>query len=140
MCLAVSQKFAKLNFDTKDFNPCHKQVPAVGGSKLLCNGWVLMNYQIHIQVIKQPVYICQSVKEGCMELNILHPNFSRPMNGTAAIFTDPIPTNPKTTTDSNTLQATLPERPGKIPFLLTTNNISKLKNYLLTKFNDTALN
>ena len=52
VCLAGSQHFAKFNLDTKDLIPCHKQVSAVESMKLLCKGWLPINFQVVTQVMK----------------------------------------------------------------------------------------
>ena len=97
ICLAGPQHIAKLDLDTKYHITCHKQVSAAGGTKLLCKGWIPIKFQVGTHAMKQPVYICDHVdrvyfsKTGCMELNMLHPSFPKPMNTTVAIIIHPYP-------------------------------------------------
>ena len=86
VCLAGPQHIAKFNLDTHDLIPCYKQVKAVGGSKLICHGWLPITFRIGKNTTKQPVYICDKVdrlcfgEKGCVDVNILSQVFPFPMN------------------------------------------------------------
>lgn len=64
---------------------CHRRVTAVGGSTLICKGWLPVKFKIGNHVTEQPVYICFKVdriyfsRDGCLALGILPPSFSYPM-------------------------------------------------------------
>ena len=74
-------------------------------TSLLCKSWLPRRFQVGTQVTKQPVNICDHVdrfyltKTGCMELNMLHPSFPKPMNTTVVIITDSTHTDLKATTN-----------------------------------------
>ena len=140
--------------------PCQKEVKAVGGSKLICHGWVPINFTIGTHTTNQPVYFCNKVdhfyfsKKQCQETNILPPQFPYPMdtqNAPAAVITsieppsiqhkhltlnlDPNFSNVPTSTTPQ-----LPQRPTKLPFHATGENIPKLEQYLLDQFHNTTFN
>ena len=89
ICLAGRQHIAKFNLDTYNLIPWYKQVKAVGGSKLICHGWLPITFQIGKNTTMQPVYICDKVdqfyfgKKGCVDINILSQVLPFPMNSSS---------------------------------------------------------
>ena len=85
ICLGGTKHLSKLNLKTSQLQPCHKRVSAVGGSILICKGWIMMRFEINGHIATQPLYFCDKVdriyfsKQGCMEANILSPSFPFPM-------------------------------------------------------------
>ena len=61
ICLAGPQHIAKFNLDTHNLITCYKQIKAVGGSKLICHGWLPITFRTGKNTTKQPVYICDKV-------------------------------------------------------------------------------
>ena len=128
ICLAGPKHLDELRIRPEDLTPCRKNVRAVGGSTLICKGWVGIEFKIGGNTTRQPLYICDHVdriyfgREGCKETNILPRSFPFPMQTVEAV------------------EPTLPPRPEKIPFAATDENVPKLKAYLVEKFGDSVFN
>ena len=75
----------ELNLDISQLRPCFKRVEAVGGSELMCKGWIPIKFEIGEHNTIQPVYFCERVdklyfsKQACKEMNMLPPSFPMPM-------------------------------------------------------------
>ena len=88
ICLAGMCHLSKLNLQPSQLHPCHKRVQAVGGSILICKGWVDMQFEIDGHTTTQPLYFCEKVdriyfsKQGCIDTNILSPSYPFPMPAT----------------------------------------------------------
>jgi len=73
ICLAGTRHLQKLNLQARQLHPCHKRVQAVGGSILICKGWIDVLFEIDGHMTTQPLYFCEKVdrvyfsKQGCME-------------------------------------------------------------------------
>ena len=121
----------KLGVKAEHLNPCCKKVTAVGGSTLICRGWLQVKFDIGGNTTCQPLYICDRVdriyfgRQGCTEVSILPETFPFPMQ------TDKI---------SSIEPTLLPRRPESTPFSAVEENIPKLKAYLIEKFTDTVFN
>ena len=61
ICLAGPHHLPQLNLKWKDLIRCHKKVKAVGGSKLICHGWLPRNFFIDKYITTQQVYFCDKV-------------------------------------------------------------------------------
>ena len=137
ICLAGPKLIKELGIQMNELIPSSKQVKAVGGSILRCQGWLPLSFQIENRVTKQPVYICNKIdriylsKKGCIETNILPKCFPYPMNLT---------TTSVESIETNKTQPPSPNRPLKLPFPPTEENIPKLEEYLRKAFNNTAFN
>ena len=124
---------------------CNKAVKAVGGSTLICKGWLPVRFEIEEHFTKQPVYICEKVdrlyfsKQGCVQVNILSRDYPRPMHPPKAhvhsLNIDNLLPAPPTTP-----RLAPPARPAKLPYPPTTENIPKLEQYIRDKFSATVFN
>ena len=136
ICLAGTSHLAKFNLTSSDLIPCNRKVTVVGGSTLLCTGWLPMSFSIGTYSTKQPLFICKQAnriylsRKGCTDLAILPPSYPYPMRS-----------------DSNSIHSltdmttpNVPNKPTTIPFPAVDKNIDKLKQYLINKFKDTAFN
>ena len=130
ICLAGPQHVSKLGVTLESLIPCKKKVTAVGGSVLSCIGWLPAQFRIGSNTTRQPLYICQKIdriyfsRRGCTEVNILPASFPYPMNSAESGQ----PSIGEIATE------TLPARPAKIPYPPTDDNVGKLKNYIIEKF------
>ena len=85
ICLTGTNHLPKLSINMDQLIPCNKVFTALGGSKLKCNGWLPIKFQIGAQLTTQPLYICDKVgriyfsRQGCRETNIIPPSFPYPM-------------------------------------------------------------
>ena len=160
ICLAGPHHLDQMGLKHHNLMPSQKEVKAVGGSKLLCCGWLPINFTIGMHITNQPVYFWDKVdhfyfsKKGCQETNILPPQFSYPMdtqNAPAAIATSTEPPSIEhkhlnSNLDPNFSDAPasatpqLPQRPTKLPFPATDGNIPKVEQYLLDQFCNTTFN
>ena len=125
ICLAGPQHVSKLGIVMKDLIPCRKRVTAVGGSVLSCMGWLPVKFRIGTNETRQPLYICDKVdriyfsRQGCTDTNILPPSFPYPMDNQSSICG---------------VESEIPTRPTKLPYPPTSENVDKLKSYLIDKF------
>ena len=125
ICLAGPQHVSKLGILMKDLIPCRKRVTAVGGSTLSCVGWLPVQFRIGNNETRQPLYICDKIdriyfsRQGCTDTNILPPSFPYPMDNQTSVCG---------------VESELPSRPTKLPYPPTSENVDKLKNYLIDKF------
>ena len=140
ICLGGPDHLEILNVPQKDLIPCKKGISAVGGSRLHCLGWLPVEFTVQGHKTTQPLFICENVdriyfsKEACLAVTILPPSFPNPMysrqdtSQVSGITKESLPrTNP-------------PEKPNKIPYAPTPENIPKLKKYLLDKFATSTFN
>ena len=108
----------------------------VGGSTLLCTGWLPMFFSIGTYSTKQPLFIFKQAnriylsRKGCTDLAIQPPSYPYPMRSDSNSI-HPL-------TDMTT--PNIPNKPTTIPFATVDKNINKLKQYLINKFKDTAFN
>ena len=129
ICLGGTRHLRELRIKPSQLTPCHKRVTAVGGSTLVCSGWVSVDFRVGSNTTRQPLFICDRVeriyfgRKGCSELNILPETFPFPM--------EPSPVCSASTSD-------LPTRPAALPFAATDGNIPKLKQHLIDKFEKTV--
>ena len=149
ICLAGPQHLKKLGLATNHLIPCRKQVTAVGGYKLICHGWLSVQFQIGNTTTNQPLYICDKVDRlyfsrcGCTDVNILPATFPYPMvNDTASALTA-ITSNinhQQKESDHIPRSTSTPLRPTCLPFPATEANIPKLEKFLRDQFQSTAFN
>ena len=142
ICLAGPQHITALDLSTDELIPCSKTVTAVGGSQIKCMGWLPMSFSIGNHTTKQPLFISDKAdriylsRKGCTELQILPPSFPYPM-----------PAENINSFECHTQQTDiakesreLPQRPSKIPYPPTEENVPKLKQFLVDTFKETAFN
>ena len=140
ICLAGPQHLNHLGIDIKLLIPCNKRVTAVGGSVLSCRGWLPVEFNVNGQKTKQPLYICDKIdrlyfsKSACIDVSILPKSFPHPMKIDQALAVNTSHTTEKV------LRTTPPARPTTIPFEPTPENIPKLKQFIIDKFNTSAFN
>ena len=126
ICLAGPQHLKKLNVNPQALIPCRKRVTAVGGSELICKGWLPTRFTIGGNTTDQPLYICDKIdhiyfsRRGCTETNILPASFPFPMNNGASV--------------NAVTEVTHPVRPNSIPFAATEENVPKLREHLVKEF------
>ena len=129
---------------------CNKTATAVGGFKLVCNGWVPVKFAIGDKTTKEALYICNDSgidrlylsKEACVNLNILSQEYPHPMINSIKENTQP---NPKLNPTAHCFEPTkqppkLPIRPKTTPFPPNEQNVPKLKQWLIEQFSETAFN
>ena len=154
ICLCGPQHLKLMKLCKKHLIPSKKIIRAVGGSTLVCMGWVPIKFVIGGKCTKQALYVCDRIqrvylsKIACIDVGILSPDFPLPsypiigseaevnsLNPNAIPFTPipnhiPCPILPKETV--------LPSRPQTLPFPPLPENVPKLKQWLLDSFSDTA--
>ena len=121
----------------------------VGGYKLICHGWLSVQFQIGNNTTNQPLYICDKVvclyfsRRGCTNVNILPATFPYPMfNDTASVLTAITPNinHQQKESDHIPRSTSTPLRPTCLPFPVTEANIPKLGKFLRDQFQSTAFN
>ena len=126
ICLEGTDHLPLLQINLKDLIPCNKRVPAVGGSTLVCKGWLPVNFNIQGHRTIQPLYICNNVdriyfsKAVCIAVKILPPNFPEPMS-------PPEKDHVSVVKNNETKRNPPPTRPETLPFEPISANIRKLK-------------
>ena len=162
ICLASPQHLQKLGVDPQSLIPSTRQVKAVGGSILTCQGWLHMKFQISDNSTIQPLYICDKIdriyfsKRGCVEVNILPKCFPYPMNSHKARICEVDGENSKASSDTqkpasstrktassaqkptSSMQkaqtSKMPRRPATIPFPPVEDSVPKLKKFITDSF------
>ena len=135
ICLGGPKQLDELKLDPSKLRPCHKRVEAVGGSELVCKGWIPIKFEIGSHSTIQPVYFCERVdklyfsRKACMDMNILPACFPMPMPHTAGSVS-----SIHDSEATQKLRTPPPPRPKKIPFAPIPANIPKLKQHLIEKF------
>ena len=61
ICLGGTEHLEILEIPKKDLIPCNKSIGAVGGSKLICSGWLPMEFSVSGHLTTQPLYFCDNV-------------------------------------------------------------------------------
>ena len=83
ICLAGLRHLQQMGLHPSQLRQCHKRVKAVGGSILICKGWIPATFKIEGYTTTQPLYICEKVdrlyfsRQGCLAVNILSHNYPR---------------------------------------------------------------
>ena len=162
ICLAGTRHLRQLQIEPSDLQPCRKRVTAVGGSVLVCKGWIDADIEVEGNHTTQQLYFCDKVdriyfsKQGCLEAKILPPSFPHPMTShsvSSLLTTDELKANtinknstedsahPPPHSNKEIQQRPLPPpRPAKLPYPPTRENIPKLEAYILEQFASTAFN
>ena len=127
------KQLQQIGMSTSQLRPCMKRVQAVGGSELVCKGWIPIKFEIGEHNTIQPVYFCERVdrlyfsKQACKEMNMIPQCFPKPMPKS--------PTANVSSIQEQTVKRSLPPpRPTRIPYPPTTENVPKLKEYILKAF------
>ena len=133
ICLGGPKQLHELKLDVSQLRPCTRRVKTAGGSELVCKGWLPIEFQIGKHRTVQPVYFCERVdklyfsKQACKDMNMLPACFPFPMLLETDDFVAAI-------ADDKTKRTPPPQRPSKIPYPPTTENIPKLKDYIIEAF------
>ena len=127
ICLAGPQHLEKLGVSPAHLFSCRKKVTAVGGSQLVCHGWLPTSFTVSGHTTKQPLYICDKVdriyfsRRACTDVNILPSTFPYPMESAAAVRDEQV-------------TGKIHTRPSKLPLPATQANVSKLRQLLVQEF------
>ena len=169
ICLAGPQHLDEMGLQTKHLIKCKKVVRAVGGFKMTCIGWIPVEFYIGGQVTKQALYICNNIdrvyfsRPACKVVGIISSSYPFPMSADQpdgksqedridgeqahAVFHQPsslpsakVPEDIKKSATSKLPRKPPPMKPDKLPFAPTAENIPKLKQYLVDKFEASAFN
>ena len=139
ICLAGTKHLHLLGIHSDNLIPCRKKVTAVGGSILVCYGWLPIKFQIGNHITNQPLYICEKVdriyfsRQGCIETTIIPNSFPHPA-------VNSISSEVAACHDIQTQCTPPPPKPKQLPFPATEANVPKLKQYILEKFETSAFN
>jgi transposase InsO family protein len=129
ICIGGTCHLRALGVDAGKLIPCNKRITAVGGSSLICRGWIPVDFSIGSSTTRQPLYICDKVtrlyfgRKGCTDLSILPDSFPFPME----------PVNVCSASEPS-----VPERPTALPFAATEENVPRLKKFLIETFEKTV--
>ena len=137
ICLAAPKHLHQMGVHPSQLHTCNKTVKAVGGSTLICKGWLPVRFEIEGHATKQPVYICEKpdrlyfIKQECIQVNILSRDYPGPMHLLKAhahshvqyLNKDNLPPASPTTPPP----PAPPAKPAKLPYPPTTENIPKLE-------------
>ena len=136
ICLGGIQHLEFIGLKPQHLIPCNKILSAVGNYSMKCIGYLPVVFIVNGKKTKQAMYICERVerlyfsKRACKDIGILSQNFPGPLSEVCSVR-DPGP---------NRDLPGLPERPVKLPFPPSKENIGKLKDWLVNAFSDTAFN
>ena len=79
ICLGGLKHLLNIGLTTNNLIPSSKVIRAVGGSTLMCQGWLPVEFIIHRKTTKQALYIRQKIqrlyfsKAACIDIGILLP-------------------------------------------------------------------
>ena len=142
ICLAGPKQFHRLGLQASHLRSCHKRVKAVGGSFLSCTGWLPVTFDIKGHCTTQPLYFCDKVdklyfsKQACIDVNILPSSYPMPMSVTQ----DPCSHVIVPPTTKNVKRTPPPSKPQNLPYEPISENIPKLKQYIIDSFASSAFN
>ena len=131
ICIAGLQHMHTLGLLPSNLIPCYKQIKAVGGSMLICKGWVPITFNIATFQTTQQVYICKKIsriylsKTDCITTKIIPCTFPFPMNSISS---------------ESVASVNSPSHPAKLPYPATEDNLEKLEQYLKDAFRNIAFN
>lgn len=140
-CIASMYHLKKMNLTFRDLQPCNKSFTVVGGDKIVCKGFLLIEFTVQNRITQQPVYFTDRVdriffsRTACLATNILSKSFPYPMQEPPSInnidCSQSIEPEIKKTIN-------IPTRPTQIPYPPTEENISKLEAYIKKAFKSAA--
>ena len=146
ICLAGVRHLQQMGLHPSQLCQCHKHVKAVGGSILICKGWIPATFKIEGYTTTQPLYICEKVdrlyfsRQGCLAVNILSHNYPRQMPKPAVQSLQTNSASPVLYPSVPTIRPPPPSRPDKLPYPALPENIPKLENYIREKFANSVFN
>ncbi len=133
LCVTGLKILKKLGLKLSHLKPTSRRILTATGDRINCRGWFTAKLSVDGHCTTQNIYVCDNVqrtylsKDGCIALGIVHSGFPRPMEAK----------NPSMSIEEH---SKVPDRPAKLPFAPTPENIPKLEEYLLKTFADTAFN
>ena len=122
ICLAGLRHLQQMGLQPSQLRQCHKRVKAVGGSILICKGWIPAIFKIEGYTTTQPLYICEKVdrlyfsRQGCLAVNIISHNYPRPMPKPAVQSLRTNSASPVLPPSVPTIHPPPPSRPDKLPY------------------------
>ena len=140
ICLSGLRHLQQMGLHSSQLCQYHKRVRAVGGSILICKGWIPATFKIEGYTTTQLLYICKKVdrlyfsKQGCLAVNILSHNYPRLMPKPAIQSLQTKGAFPVLSPSVPTFRPPPPSRPNKLPYPALPENIPKLENYIREKF------
>ena len=145
ICLGGPKQLQELGIDISELRPTQRRIKAVGGTKLICNGWLPIEFKIGEHTTAQPVYFCEKVdrlyfsRAACIDVTILPPSYPMPMPSNIRDMYVSSISSP--TAKSPVLKRTPPPpRPSKLPYKPVPENIPKLRQYIVDSFKSSAFN
>ena len=153
ICLGGTKHLRHMGISEKNLVPSSKKVRTVGGFSLTCQGWLSIAFKVGGKTTKQALYICRNVqilyfsKDPCINVGILPPCFPRLMISPPSLI-DPIrcdavhskPRLPEVDLSEKQKTKTNSNYPRTPPFSPTSENVHKLKKWLLERFANTVFN
>ena len=153
ICLGGTKHLRHMGISEKNLVPSSKKVRTVGGFSLTCQGWLPVAFKVGKKTTKQALYICRNVqilyfsKDACMDVGILPPGFPKPMTSPPSLI-DPIrcdatysrPRLSEVNLSEEQKTKTSSNYPKTPPFSPTSENVPKLKEWLLERFATTVFN
>ena len=141
ICLRGLKHLWNMGLSTNNLIPSRKVIQAVGGFTLMCQGWLLVEFNVQGKTTKQALYICKKIqrlyfsKAACIDIGILpkdFPNLLATMSPQADMAMQYLPSASTrqeldTRSKHNKVKDQLPMRPKKLPFSPTEQNIPRLK-------------
>ena len=81
ICLAGLRHLQQMCIHSSQLCQCHKHVKGVGGSVLICKGWIPATFKIAIPPHSHSTSVKRLYfsKQGCLAVNILSHNYPHPM-------------------------------------------------------------
>ena len=141
ICLSRLKHLQHMGILERNLVPSQKKVHTVGGFLLVCQGWLPVTFKIGDRSMKQAQYICSEVqviyfsKAACIDVGILPPCFPKPMTSLPSATCNAI--HHKIDPPINKTKF---NNPKTQPYLPTSENIQKLKEWLLDQFATTVFN
>ena len=143
ICLAGPKQLHEMGLTVSQLRPTRKRVKAVGGSQLICTGWLPIKFEIDVYNTTQPVFFCEKVdklyfgKAACIDMKILPPSYPMPMTSNTQISSS----NAISSTELVSVKRTPPPtRPNCLPFAPISENVPQLKQYIVKSFASSAFN
>ena len=150
ICLGGTNPLRHMGISEKNLVHSSKKVRTVGGFSLT---WLPVAFKVGEKTTKQALYICRNVqilyfsKDACIDVGILPPCFPRPMISPPSLI-DPIrcdavhsePRLPEVDLSEKQKTNTNSNYPRTPPFSPISENVHKLKKWMLERFANTVFN
>ena len=148
LCVAGIPILKLLGIKLSQLKSTSKRIVTATGSPIRCRGWFNAELILCGRTTNQNIYVCDNLtraylsKSGLIGLGIVHKQFPNPLpsNLIKDQGTTPKPMNTYKNDPTDLSKTSIPQRPTQIPYPPTTENVPKIKDYLLKTFSDTAFN